>query len=81
MPRLHSRLCSLKTQVRTTVFLKILPSWGVGVGRGTENGSGLGWCDKDDDKTFYNPFLSGNCVVMGAKVFMFQPQDYPDKAG
>lgn len=79
--RLHSRLGFLKTQVRTTVFLKILSSWGVEVGRGTENGSGLAWCDKDGDKTFYNPFLSGNCVVMEAKEFMFQPQDYPDKAG
>ena len=51
------------------------------MGRGTENGSGLAWCDKDGNKTFYNPFLSGNCVVMEAKEFMFQPQDYPDKAG
>ena len=50
--RLHSKLGSLKTQVRTTVFLKIIYCLGVGEGRGTENGSGVAWYDKDGDKTF-----------------------------
>lgn len=71
--RLHSRLGFLKTQVRTTVFLKILSSWGVEVGRGTENGSGLAWCDKDGDKTFYNPFLSGNCSNGSKRIYVPAP--------
>lgn len=52
-----------------------------GGGRDTESGSDLAWCDKDSDKNFSNPFLSGNCLVMETKELMFEPQDYPDKAG